>query len=128
MLLRTSRAFPSRRARSTGGRRWLRAAGTGAPGLASREAALSALRKMASAALATPGVWCRKGRRRLGTDSSHRRTGRCGITLSVRCADTSAMRWALQEGHTPRPYDPVRPLTDNRTRWLKYFHTLRIQR
>lgn len=39
----------------------------------------------------------------MGTESTHWRTGRCGITASVRCAATSAMRRALQEGQTPRP-------------------------
>jgi len=51
----------------------------GAPRLASRSADLSALRKMPSTPLATSGVWCRKGRSRLGTDSTHCRTpGSCG--------------------------------------------------
>ena len=39
----------------------------------------------------------------MGTESTHCRTGRCGMTSSVRCAATSAMRRALQEGQTPRP-------------------------
>jgi hypothetical protein len=87
--------------------RWRRPEGhagrTTAPGLASRNVDLSARRKMPSTPLATSGVWCRNGRSRLGTDSTHCRTGRCGNTSSVRWAATSAMRRALHEGQTPRP-------------------------
>ena len=42
-------------------------------------------------------------RRRLGTDSTHWRTGRWGNTWSVRCAAASAIRRVLHEGQTPRP-------------------------
>jgi len=82
------------------------------------------------APLATSGVWCRKGRIRLGTDGTHCRTGRCGTTWSVRCATTSAMRRALQEGHTPLPLQENArrrpwPQSPQRTRAKPWARTLR---
>jgi len=40
-------------------------------------------------------------RRRLGTESTHWRTGRRRITWSARCAAVSTMRQVVQDGQTP---------------------------
>ena len=52
---------------------------------------------------ASAGSRGRKGRIRLGRESTHWRRGSGGRTGSVRWAATSTMRRALQEGQTPRP-------------------------
>ena len=41
------------------------------PGLASRSVVRMARRKMRSTAPAIVGLWCRKGRMRFGTESTH---------------------------------------------------------
>ena len=51
-----------------------------APGLACRSVVRMARRKMCSTALAIVGLWCRKGRMRFGTESTHWRTGSGGRT------------------------------------------------
>ncbi len=73
-----------------------------APGLARRRVVRIPRRNMCSTAPAIAGLWCRKGRRRFGTESTHCRTGSGGRTWSTRWAAVSTIRRALHDGHTPR--------------------------
>ncbi len=51
-----------------------------APGLACRSMLRTARRNMCSTAPAIVGLWCKKGRMRFGTESTHWRTGSGGKT------------------------------------------------
>ena len=63
----------------------------GGPGWSGRQASLRvdwrARRRMWRTALAVRGLWWRKGLRRLGTESTHWRTGTWGKTWSTRWKD-----------------------------------------
>jgi hypothetical protein len=87
-----------------------KAASAGAVGQASLRVAWRARSRMWRTAPAVRDRWCRKGLRRLGTESTTWRTGMWGKTFSTRWAAVSAMRLALQEGQAPRP------LQENATR------------
>lgn len=72
-----------------------------------RAVCLQALRndpqKMRSAMFSAAPSRCMKYRSRLGTDSTHQRTGMYGKTWSARCAVVSTMRRVLQNEQAPRP-------------------------
>jgi len=63
----------------------------------------TARRKTVRTSESSPTSLSSTRRTRCGKDSVHCRQGTCGSTCSTRCAAVTCARFALQDGHTPRP-------------------------